>query len=326
MNLLAITIADPETGSTKFRIAQYRETLAAHGIVLNMVSRHASLPELRAALAAADVVLNQKCLLGWRAARHVWRRTSRVAFDFDDAIYTSPGPPRSLLTRLRVSWRLRSWLRRSKVAVAANEYLAGYARRFARRVEVVPMGIDLDAWSPALRPDAGRVVVGWAGAPVNLPCIESLAPVLAQVLSGHDNVVLRVYSGERPRLAVPFEHVPYAPGTEADFIRSLDIGLLPLVDEEHSRGKSPIKSIQYLACGVPVVGNVLGATAEICTPGNSVAVGHDPAEWVGAISRLATDPGLRQALGAQGRRHAEEHFDARRNGALLAGLLEELAG
>lgn len=324
MNVLAITIADPETGSTKYRVHQYRELLAEHGVELNLVHRHAPLPELLAALAQADVVLNQKCLLGSRLARHVWRRTPRVIFDFDDAIYTRPGPPYSWPTRLRVSLRLRHWLRRSLVVVPANEHLARYARRFSQRVEVIPMGLDLAAWSPLPAKANQRVVLGWAGAPVNLPRIEGLGPALGLVFDRHPNVELRVYSGVRPELPVPFEYVPYAPGSEPDFVRQLDIGLLPLVDEEYSRGKSPIKSIQYLACGVPVVGNVLGATTEICTPANSIAVGPEPAEWAAALSRLVTDASLRQSLGTAGRAHAEAHFCARRNGERLLRLLQDV--
>jgi glycosyltransferase involved in cell wall biosynthesis len=323
-NVLAITIADPETGSTKYRISQYRELLAEHGMRLDLVRRHAPRDELLAGLAAADLVINQKCLLGRGLGRRVWQGTDRVIFDFDDAIYTRPGPPRSLFTRLRVLWRMRYWLRRCRVTVAANEYLANYARQYAPRVEVIPMGLDLQSWSPAPRPETGKVVVGWAGAPVNLPRIEGLGPVLVELQQRHPNVEFRVYSGECPDLPVPFEHVPWSPGTEPAFTRGLDIGLLPLVDEEHSRGKSPIKSIQYLACGVPVVGNVLGATAEICTPENSLAVGYEPGEWVEALSRLVVDRESRRQMGARGRAHVEAQFSARRNGLMLVELLKEL--
>ncbi len=323
--VLAITIADPETGSTKYRVHQYRQLLAENGLELELVHRRAPLAELQAKLRAADVVINQKCLLGLRLRYEIWRRTDRVLFDFDDAIYTRPGPPHGLLARLRVESRMRYWLRRSRVTVTANEHLAQYARQYARRVEVIPMGLDLGTWSPAERRADGPVTIGWAGAPVNVPLVEGLGPVLAEVQRRHPEVEFRIYSGKRPVLPVPFRHVPWAPGTEPDFTRGLDIGLLPLVDEEHSRGKSPIKCIQYLACGVPVVGNVLGATAEICTSANSIAVGHQPQEWVAALSRLIADRELRRQLGECGREHAESHLCARRNGLMLVELLKELA-
>jgi len=61
-------------------------------------------------------------------------------------------------------------------------------------------------------------------------------------------------------------------------MQSLDIGLLPLNDDEYSRGKSPIKAIQYLACGIPVVGNIFGGASEILNAENSIAVNSDQ-EW-----------------------------------------------
>jgi glycosyltransferase involved in cell wall biosynthesis len=323
--VLAITIADPETGSTKYRVSQYRDLLSAHGMHLDLVHRRAPTRQLKAALARADIVINQKCLLSPWIGRHVWQRTDRVLFDFDDAIYTRPGRPYGALTGLRVRWGLRYWLRRARVTVVANEYLARYARQYSRRVEVIPMGLDLSVWRPAEPRIDDRVVIGWAGAPVNLPLVEGLAPVLGELRRRHPNVEFRIYCGRPPQGDLPFEHVPYAPGTEPEFVRGLDIGLLPLVDEEHSRGKSPIKSVQYLACGIPVVGNVMGATAEICTPENSIAVGHGANEWLAALSRLVEDRELRRRLGTVGRAHVSANFSAATNGLRLAELLVELA-
>jgi glycosyltransferase involved in cell wall biosynthesis len=181
------------------------------------------------------------------------------------------------------------------------------------------MALDLERWSPAPRVRS-EVVMGWAGSPGNLHHLERLEPVLGEVLRRHPTARLAVLCGERPRLAIPFDYQPFQAGTEHRFTQGLDIGLLPLVFEEHARGKSPIKAVQYLACGVPVVGNVQGATAEICTPDNSLAVSRD-AEWVEALSLLIRNPDEARRLGAAGRRHALEHNDLRRNGERLLHCL-----
>jgi len=103
-------------------------------------------------------------------------------------------------------------------------------------------------------------------------------------------------------------------------VAGLDIGLLPLVDEDHARGKSPIKSIQYCACAVPVVGNVVGATAEILSDTNSIAVTSD-AEWVEALVALCADPQRRETMGNAGRSVAETQHDLKTNAERLLTVL-----
>ncbi|MDP3283223.1 MAG: glycosyltransferase, partial [Desulfobacterales bacterium] len=91
-------------------------------------------------------------------------------------------------------------------------------------------------------------------------------------------------------------------------IRNLDIGLLPLNDDEFYRGKSPIKAIQYIACGAPVVGNIIGATGEILNSENSIAV-SGMKEWFDALETLVLRRDLLKSMGIAGRIQAKKKFN-----------------
>lgn len=320
MDVLVISVGDREAASTKYRVVQFEPFLRERGVALRFVHRREVSRHTVELAAQADVVLNQKSLFSNALGRRVADAAKRLVFDYDDAIYTRPGRPRSLLARLRTRRRLHLWLRRSDLVTTANHALARYAQRLGANVRVIPMSLDLERWQPVPCRSPGHVTIGWAGGPVNIPGLERLEPVLRTVLERHDNARLAVYSGKRPELRIPFDYHPFEPGTEPGFVQALDIGLLPLVDEEHARGKSPIKAIQYLACGVPVVGNIVGAAAEICTPANSIRVGSNE-EWVAALSRLIEDREAATALGEAGRRHVEQHHDLRKNGWALLECL-----
>ncbi len=82
---------------------------------------------------------------------------------------------------------------------------------------------------------------------------------------------------------------------------------------------------EAMAAGLPVVTTTVGAQPEavqhgrcgiIVPPGDEVALGR-------ALSRLADDPLLRQALGREGRATAEARFDARANAARLANVVDQ---
>ena len=307
--ILVISSRDLEKGSTKYRVAQYHALLAQRGLHIQYVKRGDPASELVRMAREVDVVLNQKCLIRTPVARKIMQAAKLTIFDFDDAIYTRSGKPYSFFTGARVRRRLSLWLERADVVTTANQVLASYARQYSERVEIIPMALDTEVWKPVRAPGAAEVVIGWAGSPVNLKLLERLEPVLGHVASTYPKVRISVFSGKRPALNIPFDFVCFEPGKEASFVQGLDIGLLPLTTDEYSTGKSPIKAIQYLACGVPVVGDIFGATSEILDASNSVSV-TKPEEWYTALGSLIDRPDLRRTMGDAGREFAVRAHDA----------------
>jgi len=269
----------------------------------------------------ADVVINQKCVLSPWIGSAIRSRAKRLIFDFDDAMWTRPGPDFSWLVRWRTSARLRWWLRAADVVTTANGYLAEWAKPHAQRLEIVPMTLDLDEWRPGPeRPVTGHVTVGWAGSPAYIPLLERLEPALAAACAQEPRLRLGVYLGCRPSWRFPFEYVPYAPGTEAAFVRRLDIGLLPMDDDPFGRGKSPIKALQYLACGVPVVGRLVGAAHELVDGSVGIPV-TCAAEWTAAVVGLARDAVARRRLGDAGLARIRARHDMQVQVERLLGIL-----
>ncbi len=203
----------------------------------------------------------------------------------------------------------------------ANQVLADYACQYASKVQILPMAIDTDQWKPATH--SGPITriprVGYAGSRASLPYLEAIGPQLCD-LSGE----LAVMSGERPQLPTPFTYVRYDAQKEIDFVQSLDLGLLPLHDDPFSRGKSPIKALQYLACSVPVVGNFIGASAEFLDSKVGCHVPH-PTQWSSLLRHLIADPAMRRELGAAGRQRVLERYDKTRLGQKWVELFKSVA-
>lgn len=306
LNVLAITVGELNEGSTQFRLGQFLPLFRQADIQVTCVSREQvhRLNPADGELQRADIILIQKSLFSMGQEKALRRTGLPLIYDFDDAVWARPGKPNSLLTRWRLHRRLHYWLRQATAVVPANGVLAAYARKFSSRIHPIPMAVDTEAWKPAVaektNPDA-PFVIGWLGSPGNLPYLEKLHPELQQLQQNPElKIKIRIFCGQRPKFDFPFDYVPYQPNTEAAFIQTLDLGLLPLPDTEHARGKSPIKSLQYLACGVPVMGNFVGATAEICRPAFSIPLtpGQD---WAGCIREWREKRDALRAMGIAGR-------------------------
>jgi len=232
--------------------------------------------------------------------------------------------------------RMRRSLLEAEAVLALNPLTAGMLEQYARRVCVVPWGID-----------AGRFP--WAADDEARAGSRAVAPEggVVRPAPNHENILSR---SERPRLlfmaAVAGEfikgfHIAHSacrllrqrradfelvvtfdpPGRIHEFTRSVgwcsqadlprhyqtaDICLVPTIAQD---GLS-ITSVEAMAAGIPVIASRIdgvpytvsdGVTGLLCEPG-------DPVDLAAKIARLLDDPDLRREMGLAGRRRFEADF------------------
>lgn len=111
--------------------------------------------------------------------------------------------------------------------------------------------------------------------------------------------------GLTPRVAftdyVPEDAVP-------DYLTLADVALAPFEDTMVTRCKSPLKVVEYMASGVPVVGSAVGEVPRMLTGCGIAVPPGDAAAMAEAVNRLLDDEQTRTDLGRQARRRAIEFF------------------
>jgi glycosyltransferase involved in cell wall biosynthesis len=281
----------------------------------------------------ADVVWIEKELWPWAPA---WLERGmlagrKVVLDYDDAIFHQYDlHPRPWVRRV---WgrKIDRLMKAATLVTAGNDYLASRARSAgATRVELLPTVIDLERYRIAPCRERGPFTadgpftVGWIGSPSTVHYLEMLADPLSR-LAQRVPLQLRVI-GAQPRLdGVPIVPVPWTEDTEVAAIAACDVGVMPLPDSPWERGKCGYKLIQYMACGLPVVGSPVGVNSTLVSEGLNGFLAADDDAWEQALHTLATDAPLRARMGEAGRRRAAEHYSLQANAPRLAGWLQQLA-
>lgn len=92
-----------------------------------------------------------------------------------------------------------------------------------------------------------------------------------------------------------------APETLPGYFAQADVALYPFDDTLVNRTKCPVKLLDLLAAGVPVVAEAVGQLAEAIIPGETGLLVRpgDEAAFAAAILALLDDPARRRALGAR---------------------------
>jgi glycosyltransferase involved in cell wall biosynthesis len=277
-----------------------------------------------------DVVLLYREAFPFGPPAFEWfaERRFPVVFDFDDAVYlratSEANRAVAFLKAPSKTERIVVW---STVTTVGNAYLAEYARQFSPQVRILPTTLDIDEYRPrAARPAGGRLRIGWSGSATTARHLGLIEPALRRVLrelptqlevvgapgftvEGCPNVVAK----------------PWVRSTEIQDVSGFDIGLMPLPNDQWSRGKCGFKALLYMALGVPAIVSPVGVNTEIIDEGVNGLFASSEDEWVDAIKRLAVDVELRHRLAEEGRKTVVERYSGQRWAPKFLDVLEEAA-
>src|SRR5690606_38181686 len=102
--------------------------------------------------------------------------------------------------------------------------------------------------------------------------------------------------------------VEWSEEKEVGEIQKLDIGIMPLTDNNWEKGKCGYKLIQYMACGLPVLASPVGVNQELICPGINGYLPNYDKEWEECMGQLILDPGLRKKMGKKGFKLVMENY------------------
>jgi glycosyltransferase involved in cell wall biosynthesis len=251
---------------------------------------------------------------------------ARVPFvvDIDDAVFHTYDESGSPLIRWALGRKIDRIFRRASLVTAGSSYLLRRANQAgARRAELIPTVVDLEQYSPCGHRDRG-FTVGWIGSPATQSYVESITPVLSELLRDPGCRLVTIGTRYPNNLHEHHEQREWSQSTEAHQIEQLDVGIMPLPDGPFERGKCGYKLIQYMACGLPVVASPVGANTEIVRHGENGFLAESPEQWRSALSALKHDKELRRRMGAAGRLDVERKYSIQVTGPLVAQWLKEI--
>jgi glycosyltransferase involved in cell wall biosynthesis len=236
-----------------------------------------------------------------------------MIFDFDDAVfvpYVSPSNGR--LSKLKFPGKTRTICRLSSHVMAGNRYLAEYARRVNSNVTVIPTTIDTDKYLlETSKPCSPAPVIGWSGSFSTVRHLDTLRASLRR-LAAREKFHLRVVGVSNYQLdGVESEAVPWRSQTEIEDLRLIDIGVMPLPDDDWSRGKCGLKALQYMALGIPTICSPVGVNSEIIQDGVNGFLASTEGEWIEKLTALLHSAELRKRFGLAGRRTVEAKYSTR---------------
>lgn len=221
-------------------------------------------------------------------------------------------------------------LERADGVIAVSRELEARLRTMSiekNRLLHLPNGVDCDLFSPGPRDPSlsralgldGKLVIGFSGSLKQWHGVDILVRAFSALAEKHPETALLIVgdgpsrehlealsrdSGRSERIiftgAIPYRRVP-------SYLRMMDVAVAPY-NVEGEFYFSPLKVMEYLACGRPVVATGRGEIARIIVDGENglLLSAVEPDCLREKLTSLLRDRSLRSKLGENGRESAEK--------------------
>lgn len=273
----------------------------------------------------ADVIFVQReaFFLGNEWGEYLAHLRAPVVFDFDDAIWLhAVSAANARFAWLKNVEKIPRIVRLAHTVLAGNEYLARWARKHSNNVHVVPTCVDTERFRPAPH-DASVITIGWSGSASTIAHLTPLLPVLERLKQRYgERIAFRVMGD------AGFHHAPlqlrgeaWSPEAELSMLRTMNIGVMPLPDDEWTRGKCGLKGLVSMSMGAATVMSPVGVNTNIVQHGENGLLARTDDEWFDQLSALVDDAALRARLGKAGRETVQQRYSVQHWAPRLVELL-----
>ena len=213
----------------------------------------------------------------------------------------------------------RPLLVRSDIVFVVSERLRETKSQFSGAVNMLPHGCDYDHFSSVSRLSESDIPADLAG--ISRPRIGYYGLIrdwfdfamLREILTHRKDWSL-VLVGPRDTDVSAIANLPnvhlLGPKQYAElpkYLRGFDVGIIPYRDSEITRNANPLKLLEYLASGIPVVSTDLPAVRPFC---NCLALAADKESFETGIARALEEKSLEAAQRRQ-KLAAENSWSAR---------------
>ncbi len=249
----------------------------------------------------------------------------RIIYDFDDAIWLpNTSVENKLIASIKCHGKVGSICSWSWKISCGNEFIANYARKFNENVVVNPTTIDPASLKNALKRETKDVAtIGWTGTHSTSKYLKKIVPIIQELERSHDFRFL-IISNKNPNISLKsVEYRKWRKKSEIEDLMEIDIGIMPLDNDQWAEGKCGFKALQYLALQIPALVSPVGVNKEIVENGVNGYHCDSFEDWRSNLINLMMNMKLRKQLGANGKEKVIQSYSTVSNANNFLSLFKD---
>jgi glycosyltransferase involved in cell wall biosynthesis len=229
---------------------------------------------------------------GWLLS-YCKRKQKILVFDFDDAIYISA-------IDKRAEGKTITAIKNADLVITSCAVLKDYSKKFNENSIIITSAVDTNVIFPGNKKNK-LLTIGWIGSEWTSKYLSVLEPVFNELSKKYKFRLLLVGAKDSVKFNCETKHVKWSLETENKYLNQMDIGIMPLFDNEFERAKGGFKLLQYMSAGKPVLASPVGINKIIVLNGENGFLCESEKDWYTAFSFLMEDESSRKKMGNRSR-------------------------
>ena len=243
---------------------------------------------------------------------YIAKKKIPMVYDFDDAIWVKDvSEVNKKISFFKDEKKIEKILPLCKYVTCGNEYLANFALKFNSNVVIIPSTVDTDIYKPIKKNNINSPVkIGWVGSHTTIKHFELISDVYLELKSKYNNKVEFIVIGDEnyKNEKLNLQGKKWENHKEVQLFNSFDIGVMPLPNNDWTKGKCGMKGLLYMSVGLPTVMSNVGMNKDIINDGINGFLPTGNKEWIDVLSKLIEDKELRKKIGDKGRETVLENY------------------
>lgn len=261
----------------------------------------------------------------------------RFIFDLDDWEFREDtGYIFGFFPKSKAEFLCRIVARDAQICLAGSKFLENYLKNINSNTYYLPPGIDLNIYQPSARKVCHPVNIGWVGTMFRQEDFYNLN-LLFTIVSKMDCpfhlkiIGSGIYINEVKHLVekLKIENISFTGWIKPDavpiILDEIDIGVYPVaVRNKFMNAKFPVKILEFMAKGIPVVATNFGEVTYIINHGQEGFLVDNPEDFQEALYTLINDSNLRKEMGNRCRAKIEKEYSLNIQGKKLLNILRNV--
>lgn len=253
------------------------------------------------------------------------RRGKPLIYQLDDPLYLPYRSPFSgAFSYLKFFGKVEKICRIASAVTVNSTPINEYVSQFNDNVWQIPSVIDTDRYTYVPKIPSGSVCVGWTGSPSTAPNLGMIARPLRELQQRAPHRLHLIGSSTFELPGLDFTSQTWSADTEVEDLRQLDVGLVPLPENEWNKRKFLMKIAQYMALGIPPVSTPMGSAPFDIEHGVNGFLAATDEEWVRYLEILVRDDELRIDMSGHAAATARTRFSLEANEAKIVGAFRSV--
>jgi glycosyltransferase involved in cell wall biosynthesis len=155
--------------------------------------------------------------------------------------------------------------------------------------------------------------LGWTGTFSSKPYLDSIKPMLYELKKHIEYKIIFITNFDYELPGLDLEVIKWSEENEIRDLHRIDIGLYPLTKSPWSLGKGGLKTLQYMAAGIPTISTDFGTVQDFITDQKNGCLVNQQDDWINAVLKITSDSVFRENMISSARQTVEEGYSVSAN-------------